>query len=270
MSRILLFLGASAIASAPGCGVQSDGFAAGRLRVAAASDLQTVLPSVIDLFQQDRGILVEPVFGSSGRLARQIGQGGPFDLFLSADRDYVEKLASEGAIDGATIQPYTRGSLVLAVNRKSGAAVQSLADLARPEIRKIAVANPAFAPYGAAAMQAIERSGLGERVAGKIVTADSVRHALQFVQTGNAEAGLVAHAIAAVPEVETIAVAAALYDPIDQYLGITTRSNDRSSAALFAEFLRGAAAQDVLRRHGFLRVEPAQPAVPAAKAEAAP
>lgn len=257
-----------AIAPAWGCGSTSSLPTTPHIRVAAASDLQAALPTVIEQFQKTHDIEVEPVFGSSGQLAKQIGQGGPFDLFLSANRAFVEDLASKGTIEPGSVQPYTRGTLVLVVNRKSGVDVRSLADLAKPEVKKIAIANPAFAPYGVAASQAIERSKLKDSIASKIVMADSVRHALQFVQTGNAEVGLVAHSVATVPEVESIAIDPALHDPIDQYQGIVARSagsggpRRAQSAAAFADFLRGEEGQAILKTFGFARVNTAEQTAP--------
>jgi len=247
------------LATAPvwGCGSHPDVPPAPRIRVAAASDLQAALPEVIERFRLTHEIEVEPVFGSSGHLAKQIGQGGPFDLFLSANRAFVEDLASKGAVDPGSVHRYARGVLVLVVNTKSGVDVRSLADLVKPEVKKIAVANPAFAPYGLAASQAIERAKLAESITSKLVIADSVRHALQFVQTGNAEAGLVAHSVATVSEVRTIPVDPALHDPIDQYQGIVTRSEDKKSAAAFADYLRGEEGQAILQRFGFLRADAA-------------
>lgn len=248
------------IAPGWGCGWTGSPPTNPQIRVAAASDLQTVLPTVIERFRLTHDIEVEPVFGSSGHLAKQIGQGGPFDLFLSANRAFVEALAAKGVVDPGSVRTYTRGALVLVVNRKSGVDVRNLADLVKPEVKKVAIANPAFAPYGVAASQTIERSKLAESLGSKIVTADSVRHALQFVQTGNAEAGLVSLSVAAVPEVRTIPIDPALHDPIDQCQGIVARSEDPSrtqAAAAFADFLRGEDGQAILQGFGFLRVDTA-------------
>jgi molybdate transport system substrate-binding protein len=241
------------VATIAGCGstqAVSDS-ATPRVRVAAASDLQTALPAVIERFRGQHTIKIEPVFGSSGQLARQIGQGGPFDLFLSANRAYVEDLVSKGTIVPASVRPYARGTLVIAVNTKSKVQVDRLDDLARPEIKRIAIANPAFAPYGVAAREVLDRSKLASTVASKLVMADSVRHALQFVQTGNAEVGLVALSVASVPEVRTIDVDSKLHTPIEQYQGIVSHSRDKESASVFADYLRDEEAQSILRRFGF-------------------
>jgi molybdate transport system substrate-binding protein len=225
------------------------------VRVAAASDLQAALPAIIERFRGQHAIEIEPVFGSSGQFARQIGQGGPFDLFLSANRAYVEDLASKGAIVPSSVRPYALGTLVIAVNKKSNATVTRLEDLASPEIKRIAIANPAFAPYGVAAREVLDRSKLTPAVASKLVMADSVRHAFQFVQTGNAEVGLVALSVASVPEVRTISVDSQLHAPIEQYQGIVSQARDKRSASTFAEYLRGDEARSILRSFGFNPIE---------------
>jgi len=220
------------------------------LRVAAASDLQTALPVLIERYRQDHPIDVQPAFGASGQLAEQIRQGAPFDLFLSANLAFVKDLAADGTVRPESVRPYARGSLVLAVHPEAGAAIQRLADLARPEVKAIALANPDFAPYGQAGRQALERAGLWDTLHVKIVRAETVRQALQFVETGNAEAGLVGRAIAAEPKVRVLAVDPALYDPIIQGLGVVAQSPYAEEARAFAEFLTGADGQEVLARFG--------------------
>jgi len=251
-----LILAALLLASASplsGCGSRDQ--SAASLRIAAASDLQTALPTIIERYRSSRKIDVEPVFGASGQLAKQIGQGAPFDLFLSANRTFVEELAAKGAIEPQSVRRYAGGVLVLVVNAKSSPHLLSLADLARPEVKKIAIANPAFAPYGVAASQVIERSKLSGSLSPKIVMADTVRHALQFVQTGNAEAGLVAHSVSSVPDVRAIAIDPALHDPIDQYQGIVSGSRNKAAAPAFADFLTGKEGQSLLREFGFRTTE---------------
>ncbi len=161
------------------------------LRIAAASDLQTALPILAARFRQDTGLRIEPTFGSSGQLAQQIEQGAPFDVFLAANREYVENLARKGAIDPDSVKPYAQGTLVLAVHQDVGKWLTELSDLRKPAIKKVAIANPEFAPYGRAARQALESAGLWDELQPKLAQAESVRQALQFVESGNAEVGLV-------------------------------------------------------------------------------
>jgi molybdate transport system substrate-binding protein len=116
------------------------------LRVAAASDLQAALPVLAERFEEVHRIEVTPVFGSSGQLAQQIEQGTPYNVFLSANKAFVERLAAKGVVKTDSVIPYAQGLLVLVVSRKSGVAVSGLPDLTKPEVKRIAIANPELAP----------------------------------------------------------------------------------------------------------------------------
>ncbi len=224
------------------------------MRLASASDLQTVLPKLIAEFQKNETDEVQIVltFGSSGQLAQQIRAGAPFDLFLSANKTFVEDLAKTGDVDKTSVANYAKGALVLVVGRSTKAKVKSLEDLLHSDIKSIAIANPKTAPYGAAARQALEKSGLWEKLEDKIVQSESVRQALQFVQSGSADVGLVSRAIANVPEVSSsIDVAADLYKPIIQALGASPRAKYKDKARRFSTFLIEGKGKSLLLEHGF-------------------
>lgn len=221
------------------------------VHVAAASDLRQALQALIRRYRAEApGVTVVPTFGASGQLAEQIRAGAPFALFLAANEGFVRGLAEEGLIDLDSIRPYAIGSLTLVVSRDAGAPVKSLADLAGPSVKKVAIANPETAPYGAAARQALRRAGLWDTLGPRLVIAESVRQALQFVQTGNAEAGLVGRAISDVPEVSAVAVDPALYDPIVQSLGIVSKAPRTAEARAFARFVLGPLGRETLVTHG--------------------
>jgi molybdate transport system substrate-binding protein len=164
---------------------------------------------------------------------------------------FVRDLAKEGLIESDSVRAYARGRLVLVVNRSSGVTVQGLKALSQEKVKRVAIANPEFAPYGRAAQQALETSGLWDVLKPKVVQAETVRQAMQFVQTGNAEAGLVAHSVAGVPEVIATDIDPALYEPIFQGLGIVSSSNNAVVARQFARFLLEADGQRVLTSFGF-------------------
>jgi len=250
----LWVLGLAALTAA-GCdrGPRAD---AQPLRIAAASDLQRVLPRLIERFQNQTPTIVTPTltFDASGQLAEQIKAGAPFDLFLSANVKFVSDLAAAGLVEPASVQPYARGSLVLCLHRAAGDQVRGLADLSGPEIKRIAIANPEYAPYGVAARQALERAGLWSSLESKIVRANSVRQAMIYVQNGDAEAALVSHALVA-PEVRVIEVDAALYDPLIQALGIVAATKQRDRARALAQFILGGEGQAILRESGFLNLD---------------
>ncbi len=221
------------------------------LRVAAASDLQVALPALAERFTKESGVKTSLTFGASGQLAEQIKQGAPFDVFLAANQSFVNDLAAQGFIPPESIRPYARGTLVLVVHRESGRPIERLSDLRRSEVKKIALANPAFAPYGAAGKQVLERAGLWPAVEPKTVQAETVRQALQFVQSGNVEAGLVGKSIADVPEVRVVEVDPTLYDPIVQGLGVVARTKHPELAEKFIRFLLSAEGQAILSKFGF-------------------
>jgi molybdate transport system substrate-binding protein len=221
------------------------------LRIAAASDLQAALPRLGERFAAKGGVAITSTFLSSGLLAQQIKQGAPFDVFFSANEAFVRDLAASGSIRPDSVHTYARGSLILAVYGDLGDRVGSLADLDKPEVKKIALANPETAPYGKAGKQALERAGLWDKLRPKIVIAESVRQALLYAQKGDAEAALVGRAIADVSEVRTFEIDPALYDPIVQALGIVADSSRQADAAAFAEFVLGDEGQAILKTFGF-------------------
>lgn len=225
------------------------------LRIAAASDLQLALPKLVERFEAATGIAVSMTFGASGQLATQITQGAPFDVFLSADEKYVSQLAGAAIINQGSVHRYAQGSLVLAVYHPSEDKVQSLADLKRPEVKKIALANPAIAPYGKAGKQALVNAGLWDELEPKIVITESVRQALLYAQRGDVEAALVGRAIANVPEVRTIAIDNKLYEPIIQALGIATTTKHRAEAHEFVRFVLDVEGQAILKEFGFASAE---------------
>ena len=132
------------------------------LRIAAASDLQHALPRLAERFKQRTGTMSTLTLDASGRLAEQIKAGAPFDVFLAANVKFVSELAAAGLVLPESVQPYARGALVLCVHRAASRQVLGLDDLSRPAIKKIAIANPDYAPYGFAARQALQRGAVVE------------------------------------------------------------------------------------------------------------
>ena len=233
------------------------------LRVAAASDLRQAMPVLIAAFRQVRPVEVEFTTGASGQLAEQVRQGAPFDLFLSANKAFVDRLAAAGAVEAGSVRPYARGALVLAINPVFGHRPKSLEDLKDPAYKSIAMANPETAPYGIAAKQALERLGLWDSVKARVVPAESVLQALQFVRSGNAEVGFVSRALTDAPGLELLAVPPVSHDPIVQYLGVVSRSARRDDARAFADFLTGKVGQAMLVDLGFRPASGETPAEPA-------
>jgi len=201
--------------------------------VAAASDLAPILASYSD---------ARFTFGSSGQLARQIENGAPYELFLSANQAYAEQLVAAGKAKPEDLRPYATGRLALW--SKSGR-FKRLEDLLDPAVRHIAIANPAHAPYGEAARQALEKAGLWSRLAPKLVYAESVRQTMQFAQSGNVDVTLTSWSL--VHARAGVLVRAEMHAPLTQY-GVPIASSPAGRRLL--AWLIGPEGQKLLRAGG--------------------
>lgn len=225
--------------------------------VAAASDLQFALPEVAAAFEAETGRSVRLTFGSSGNLARQIRQGAPFQLYLSADEDYVLALAGDGLTRDRGA-PYALGRIALLVPAGSPLALDgSLGDLraalADGRLERFAIANPEHAPYGRRAEEALRHAGLWPAIEPHLVLGENVAQAAQFATSGNAQGGLVAHSLALSPRVA--ALGAAELVPADWHSPLRQRMVLLKGAGPVAErfygYLGGPAGRAILERHGF-------------------
>jgi molybdate transport system substrate-binding protein len=222
------------------------------LVIAAATDLRVVLPSLASDFEAKTGRHVTITFGSSGQLADQIRNGAPFTVFLSANRKFVQALADEGHVVASTIAPYATGALALALNPPLDSEAPKLDELANDSrITRVAIANPDLAPYGAAARQALERSKAWEALEPKLVPVDSVDQVAQVVASGAAEAGFVSLAGARDRKLAYDAIDPKLYDPIVQYLGVSTEGAKDSDAKRFAAFVQSDETRAAFLKMGF-------------------
>ncbi len=191
LSRQALCFWAAAVCS-PGMPTQVRG--QDSLTVFAAADLAHPFEEIAARFERNTGVKVTLVFGASASLALQIERGAPVDVFFSANKGYVDRLIAGGVLVPGTRTVYARGRLALGWP-KFGGALFRLEDLLRPEVRRVAIANPETAPYGQAAKQALKASGLWDPLQPKLVIAENVRQALQYLQAGAVEAGLVGPAV---------------------------------------------------------------------------
>jgi molybdate transport system substrate-binding protein len=234
-------------------GCRSEPAQAGPVRVAAASDLTLAFEELGQLFEAQTGQEVTFSFGSTGVLAKQLREGAPFDLFAAANVSFVDDVVAAGVCDGATQAPYARGRIAVFSRRDRGRPPTSLADLADPRFGRIAIANPEHAPYGQAAKQALEQAGLWRTVEARLVFGENVRQTLQFAETGNVDAAIVALALVVNDrENPWILVDESAHRPIDQALVVCTRGDQRAGAESFARFLSSEAGRSVMQRHGFL------------------
>lgn len=224
----------------------------GELTIAAAADLQFAFTEIAALFEQETGQKVTLVFGSTGQLAQQIENGAPYDLYAAANIAFVDQLAAKNLVIPDTVALYARGRIVLAVNKESGRTAVALDDLLNPEIRQIAIANPEHAPYGLAAKQALQTAGVWEQLQAKLVLGENVRQTLQYIQTGDAEVGIVALSVADVPEITWTLLDESLHNPLDQALAVVASSPQVAVAREFATFINGETGRPIMRKYGFI------------------
>jgi molybdate transport system substrate-binding protein len=227
--------------------------------VAAASDLVFVFPELKESFESGNpGIKVRGTFGASGTLANQIRSGAPFDVFLSADMDLPRKVAESGHADAATLRPYAQGRLALWTASTNQPAPTSLADLLRPGIAHVAIAQPATAPYGRAAKEALRQAGLLDSLTPRLVYGENIAQAAQFVESGAAEFGIVSASALRHPDRlrrgHQLVLPLDSHPPIIQGAVLTRRAEGRSEPRRFLEFLGSETARGILGRGG---LEPA-------------
>lgn len=229
------------------------------LTVAAAADLSSALKEMAANYEQKTGVHLKLSFGSSGMLTQELQNGAPFDVFLSADMEYPRQLVVAGLAEGDSLTQYARGKLVLWTPSDSRLDLQhhGLNVLLDPSVKKIAIANPQHAPYGRAAMAALQHAGLYDRVKDRLVMGESVAQAAQFVESGNAQAGFVAlahaRALAMSGKGKYWEVPAEDYPPLDQGAVILTHSQHKREAADFLRYLGSAEASELLRKYGFAK-----------------
>jgi molybdate transport system substrate-binding protein len=229
-----------------------------KLRVAAASDLQFAMTDLAREFRQAHpDIDLDTVFGSSGNFYAEIGNGAPFDFFLSADSEYPRRLIQDKLADPASLFVYGVGHLAVWVSKDSPIDVARLGmkSLAAASVKHIAIANPEHAPYGRAAQAAIRSAGIYDSVAPKLVMGENIAQAFQFVQSGAAEIGIVAMSLALAPSAREKGkfweVPANLHPKMEQSGVILTHAANPDGARAFRSFLLSDAALRTLKSYGF-------------------
>jgi molybdate transport system substrate-binding protein len=226
--------------------------------VAAASDLKFALDEAIHQFRtQNPSIDVQPVYGSSGNFYAQVANNAPFDMFMSADMEYPRNLQRDGlVIDGSEFR-YAVGRIVVWSRNDSPLNVQGsgMQVLLNPSIQKVSIANPQHAPYGKAAVSAMQNFGVYDKVKDKLVIAENVSQALQFIESGTADVGIVAMSLATAPNVRSrgqyFEVPLDAYPRMDQGGVILKTVRDRDAAEQFRTFVLSAPGQTIFRQFGF-------------------
>ncbi len=226
-----------------------------RVKIAAASNLKFVLADLVSLYEQQTGVQIDVNFGASGNLARQILQGLPVAQFISADEDRVAELVKAGRTLNAG-ERYATGRLALVLPKNSALPVrQGLAAVVRAlkPNDKFALANPALAPYGLAAEQALQSVGVAQLLTRQKVLGDNISQATQFVATGAAQAGITALALAQAPEIadrlQVLPLPESLHAPLHQRMVLLKGASP--AAVAWQQFLRSPPAQAIFVQHGY-------------------
>jgi len=229
---------------------------AAEIKVAAAADLTFAFKDVAARFQKETGNNVKLTYGSSGNFFAQIQNGAPFDLFFSADVGYAEKLAAAGLAEPGSMYEYASGKIVIWAPSASKLDLsRGLATLLDPGIRKIAIANPQHAPYGTAAVAAMRHAAAYDKIKSKLVLGENISQTAQFVQSGNADVGIIALSLALAPAMKNngryVEIPAADYPPLVQAGVVLKSSRNKGLARQFLKFLKEPGTVALMEGYGF-------------------
>ncbi len=226
------------------------------IRIAAAADLKFVMGELTDKFEKRTGTKVNVTFGSSGNFFSQMQNGAPFDLFFSADIEYPKKLEAAGLAEQGTLYEYAIGRIVIwtPADAKVDVTKQGWKTLLDAGVEKIAIANPEHAPYGRAAVAALQNAGIYESVKAKLVYGENISQAAQFVQSGNAQAGIVALSLAVSPAMrdgKSWEIPAEMHPALEQGAIILKDAKNKDAAHAFLEFVKSMKGRATLAEYGF-------------------
>ncbi len=225
------------------------------LTISAAADLTLAFQELGALFEKETGTKVIFNFGSTGQLAQQIEQGAPVDLFAAANLEFVEDLAKKGLILPDTKALYARGRITLWTRADSPLHIDRIEDLARSEVKQVAIANPEHAPYGIAAREAMQSAGVWDAVQPKLVLGENIRQTLLYAETGNVDGAIVALSLSVQGQGRWVLVPQDLHRPIDQALAVIKGTQHEQEARRFASFINGPEGRPIMRKYGFILPE---------------
>ncbi|MGC1484719.1 MAG: molybdate ABC transporter substrate-binding protein [Candidatus Acidiferrum sp.] len=226
------------------------------IRIAAAADLQFAMRDLAARFEKKTATKVDVTYGSSGNFFSQLQNGAPFDLFFSADIAYPRKLESAGIAEPETLYEYAVGRIAIWMPEDAKVDIARLGwnALLDSSVQKIAIANPEHAPYGLAAVAALQKAGVYKQVRSKLVYGENISQAAQFVQSGNAQAGIVAMSLAVSPgmkEGKRWEIPADMHPAIEQAAIVLKNAKNKDSARAFLEFVKSSAGRATLSNYGF-------------------
>jgi molybdate transport system substrate-binding protein len=223
------------------------------IKVAVAANLQAVIKALGQDFKQKTGVTIEPIVGASGNLTTQVINGAPFDVFLSADMSFPETLFKEG-LSAKKPVVYAQGSLIICSSQDIGFDNWERL-LLSSRINKIAIANPAIAPYGKAANEVLIQKGILENVQSKIVTGESISQVNTYITTGVADVGFTTQALVKDPNNKTklywLVIDPKSYSPIEQGMVLLKHGEGNADADKFYQYMLSAAAKVILESYGY-------------------
>ncbi len=221
------------------------------LTVAAASDLTPAFEELGKAFEQTYQVKITFTFGSSGMLTRQIENGAPLDVFAAANAQFIDELDKQGLIVAGTRAMYARGRITIWTTRDSPLKIEKIEDLARPEVKRLAIANPEHAPYGTVAREALQNAGVWDQIQSRLIFGENIRQTLQFAETGNVDVALVALSLSLRSDGRWVLVPQELHKPLDQALGVIKGTKHEQEARNFAAFINSAPGREIMRKYGF-------------------
>ncbi|WP_159790785.1 molybdate ABC transporter substrate-binding protein [Sodalinema gerasimenkoae] len=230
------------------------------LTVSAASDLRDVFPKIATLWEDKTGHSVLFNFGSTGQLAQQIARGAPVDLFAAANRQFVEDLDREGLVFPETKALYGVGRITLWQREEDSLEISQLEDLLRPEVTRVAIANPNHAPYGTAAREALKTAGLWEELQPKLVLGENISQTQHYAITGNVDVAIAALSISVEKPGQWVLIPDHLHHPLEQMLAVPKNAPHPEEAKQFAAFINGEQGRPLMEKYGF--VVPESPPTP--------
>ncbi|WP_252314764.1 molybdate ABC transporter substrate-binding protein [Sinobaca sp. H24] len=254
-----ILLGLAGTIALAGCGndseeMQQTGEETVEINVGAAADLYHAFTVIGEDFEEETGINVTFSFGSTGQMTQQIEQGASYDLFAAAHESYIDRLIEAEAVEEDTKRQYALGQIGI---MHDGTIYETLEpdDLTSDEIERIAIANPEHAPYGKAAQQALESWGIWDEVEDKLVYGENIRQTLQYTESGDVDAGIVALALSIESDLSYEPIDTEDYEPIIQALAVPSRSEHPEEAGQFVDYLFSNEGQETMKEYGFVLPE---------------
>lgn len=222
------------------------------LTVSAASDLTFAFEDLGRRFEEETGISIAFNFGSTGELTQQIIAGAPVDVFAAANIAFIDELSEEGLTLPDTEALYARGRIVIWPRSGLEIAIDDLNDLARAEVKRIAIANPDHAPYGLAAKEAMISAGIWDEIQDKLVLGENISDTFRYGETGDVDVAIVALSLAVRTDAEWVLIDEEMHEPIDQALAVITGTDHEEEARAFADFVNSEEGRAIMRGYGFV------------------